>query len=111
VSPSIAPLLKTPAKLVLRDVASEDALGDPVTTTSVVDVMAELQQMGATEALEGGLQTTRWRVFLPPDAPLDGWDAIEVEGRTYELDGDPNPIRSVLDDALHHVEAEAVLTR
>jgi hypothetical protein len=104
-------LLTRPATLVQRDATGEDALGDPTYGLVETATVVELQQVGSGEDLDGGLLTSRYRVWLPADAPIDGWDAIEVGGETYELDGDPNPVWNPSTQSVHHVEAEVTLAR
>lgn len=47
--------------------------------------------------------TTRWRIFLGPDADLAATDRIEWDGLTYEVDGDVE--RWKRRGRLHHLEA------
>lgn len=98
-------LLTRPATLLLRTRSGEDALGDPTYETASIPVVCELQQTSSSEDHEGGLQLTRYRVWLPADAPLEGWDALELDGAVYELDGDPNPVWHPPTRSVHHVEA------
>jgi hypothetical protein len=77
----------------------------------VEDVLVELQQAGSSEFADGGIVQSRYRVWLGASAPLSGWDAIEVDGQTFELDGDANAVWNPTLRTVHHVECEVVLTR
>jgi hypothetical protein len=104
-------LLTRPATLLQRDATGEDALGDPTYGTTETATVVELQQLASGEDHEGGLLTSRFRCWLPADAPLEGWDAISIDGVLYELDGDPNPVWNPSTRSVHHVEAELTLAR
>jgi hypothetical protein len=104
-------LLTRPATMLLRARTGEDEAGDP--TYDVVEraVVCELQQTSSGEEHEGGSLVTRFRVWLPADVELDGWDAIVVDGDTYEVDGDPSRVWNPLTQTVHHVEGEVVRAR
>ena len=105
-------LLTRRATLLRRAPAGEDSAGDLTYTVVETAVACEIQQAGSGEDHEGAIQTSRFRVWLPAGATdLGGWDAIQVDGSTYELDGDPWPVWHPPTRTVHHVEAEAVLVR
>lgn len=108
---AIEGLLTRDAQLVKRvtvDPLDPDAELEPVVVGST---RCELQQTTAGEDHEGRVLTTGWRLFLPADVDLDGWDALDVDGELVELDGDPWPVRHPLTGEVHHVEASARRTR
>lgn len=105
-APAIEQLLTLEAELIRRE--SGDPL-DPdaeLTSTVVGTVRCELQQTVRGEALDGRLQSTTWRAFLPGDVELTGWDALRVDGVLYELEGDPWQVRHPRGGTFHHVECE-----
>jgi len=104
-------LLTHPATLILRTLTGEDADGDPVYSTTETETVCELQMISSSEEHEGGVEVTRFRVFLPSGAPPAGWDAIRVDGVEYELAGDANAVWHPFERATHHVEAEVVRVR
>ena len=99
-------LLTLDAELVRR------VAGDPLDPDAeLVDEVAgitscELQQAAATDAHDGRLQQTGWRVFLPAGVDLTGWDALRIDGDLLELVGDPWPVRHPRTGVVSHVEAE-----
>lgn len=106
-APSISPLLQHPATLLSRTYAgAADEYGNP---TAIVDELAtkcELQQSGARDELDGAVQVVTWRVYLPPDAPALGWDALRLaDGRVLELNGHAWAVTNPRTGELHHVEA------
>jgi hypothetical protein len=107
---SVETMLKTPCTLVTRTQdGPPDEYGNPTWTEVERPTMCELQQAGATEEIGDAVQASRWRVFLPADAPVRGWDAIRLDdGTLLELAGDAWPVRNLLTDAVSHVEAEAL---
>lgn len=102
---AIEALLSLDAQLVQR--VPDDPL-DP--DADLVDLVVgvtkcELQQTTAGEEHEGRVLTTGWRVFLPADVELTGWDVLLVDGERLEVDGDPWPVRHPREGTVHHVEA------
>ena len=52
------------------------------------------------------MQVGSWRAFLPASTTdLAGWDALVVDGVTYELAGHPNPVHNLRLGTVDHVEA------
>lgn len=98
-------LLRRTATLLLRSAGPPDEYGDPTSVVVSRDVPCDVQQVSAREALEAGLQIGTWRAFLPAEAAdLAGWDAMTVDGVTYELNGDPNPVFNPRLGVVDHVE-------
>lgn len=112
-TPTPGHLLKRTATLLRRTYAdAEDEFGDVVADETVGEVAVEIQQAGSAEAHEGAVMRSNWRVFLPAEVDdVGGWDALELEGERYELEGDPwaafNPRLGVVT----HVEALATRVR
>ena len=108
---SLDHLLTRKAALLVRVPAGEDDDGDFAYDVVRRDVPIEIQTSGSSEFAEGGILSSRWRVWLAADVELSGWDAIELNGVVYELDGDPAQMWSPLTRSVHHVECEVVGTR
>jgi hypothetical protein len=110
---SLALLLTRPATLLRRSyTGAADEFGDPTYVEVTSDVVVEIQQAGTSEALEGQVMSASYRVFLPAtEATLAGWDALDVDGERYELDGDPAPQYNPRLGAVSHVEALASRVR
>jgi hypothetical protein len=105
-APPITPLLRLPATLVRRSAgAVRDEYGNVELDELELATTCELQQSGAREDLDGAVQVVTWRVFLPPDAPARGWDALRVDGRLLELEGDAWTVVNPRSGETHHVEA------
>jgi hypothetical protein len=107
---SVAALMKIPCTLLTRaQDGPADEYGNPTWQAQERPTFCELQQAGATEELGDAVQASRWRVFLPADAPVRGWDGIRLEdGTLLELAGDAWPVRNLLTDTVSHVEADAL---
>lgn len=104
---TIAALINRPCVLLRRqDTGTIDDDGMPVTTTTEVATVCELQQVQRSEP--PGLDetsSTLWAVFLPAGTQLTTADAIEVEGQVFELVGEPWAVRNPRTGAESHVEA------
>jgi hypothetical protein len=83
-----------------------DEYGNPSWQEVEQPTMCEIQQSGSREELGAAVQISTWRVFLPPDAPARGWDALRLtaDGTVYELSGDAWPVRNLLSNQVSHVE-------
>jgi hypothetical protein len=109
-APAIDRLCRHPCTLLVRTQdGPPDLYGNPTWQEAQVQTVCELQQVGSREELDGAVQITTWRVWLPPGAPVRGWNALDVTagphvGR-YELEGDAAPVAPPTGDAVHHVEA------
>jgi hypothetical protein len=107
---SATALMKIPCTLLTRaQDGPADEYGNPTWTEQERPTVCELQLASATEELGDAVQASRWRAFLPPDAPARGWDALRLDdGTVLELAGDAWPVRDLLTDEISHVEAEVL---
>jgi hypothetical protein len=76
--------------LVRRVESGRDAHGNPVYTQTRSTVGGcSVQPLTSSEQLAGNVQVQgRWRLFAPAGLDLDGIDAIESGGLTFEVDGE-----------------------
>lgn len=90
-------------------VTTSDAEGNPtVTAGEPLTYAGWLQRRQAVEV--DGVRTverTGWVLFLPPGAQISAADTVEVEGRRYAVDGEPDRVRTPGGE--HHVEADLTL--
>jgi hypothetical protein len=99
-------LMNRPATLLSRTQdGPDDEYGNPTWTEVAAATTCELQQEVGWEAEGGVIQLSTWRVFLPAGTPADGWDAVNVDGDLYELEGDAWPARNPRTKNFTHVEA------
>lgn len=84
-----------------RSAGSDDGYGNLVPTITEVETVGELQQVRREE---GEVSDTHWLLILPADSEIDTGDAVSIEGRTYELIGDPWFARNPRTQLLSHVE-------
>jgi hypothetical protein len=100
-------LLVQSVTLLRRVPAGTDEFGDPTYTFDPVTVPGLLQVTVSYErpAIEAP-QEHHGRLFLHADAPLDGWDAVEVDGERWEVDGPPRREYRPLSFSYHHVICE-----
>lgn len=108
-APTIDHLLPYSGRLLRRsaDFDVPDEYGDPTWVETGEDVACWLEPMGSREelGLDPAVQLATHRLFLPPTTPPRGWDAIEVGGVRYELQGDGFARVRPQDGISHHVEA------
>lgn len=83
----------------------EDPFGDPIYEDQEVPYRAEVRPLSSEENVAAGQQvTTRFRVFLAPDADdVTPADALTWRGRAYEIQGSVEP--HSINGRLHHFEA------
>ena len=76
--------------IVRRVESGRDSHGNPVYAVTRTPVGGcSVQPLTSNEQLAAGAQVHgRWRLFAPAGLNLDGIDAIEANGRTYEIDGE-----------------------
>lgn len=92
------PLMTQPAILTRRlldDTSSTDDYGNPIPTEVTEAALCHKQPSGRADehGEKAGLadvQSETETVFFPPDTPVDGLDAITVDGVQYELVGPPS---------------------
>jgi hypothetical protein len=68
-----------------------DAEADWSAATATTIAGCALQPAGSTEFTDPTrtVVTTRWTLFLPPGTDLAPGDRVDVDGVTYEVDGEP----------------------
>lgn len=103
---SLSQLINRPATIIRRGESTDtDELGNEVPEETTEDVVCELQQVRRDEDdQQGETSDTDWVAYFLPDTELNTGDALEVDGETYELVGDPWQARSPGTDAVSHVE-------
>ncbi len=108
---SLTRMLSRDATIIRRTATGEkDRHGDDLFETVEVEVRCALQQRRATETEDGGeISDTTWVLFLPIGTLIDTGDAIEVEGRRYEVTGEPWEAREG-SRSMWHIEAEVQRT-
>lgn len=67
------------------------------------EVVGHLQPVDAPEDVASGRNAivTRYRLFLPADDPIVGYDRVVVDDVTFEVDGAPGRWRSPTGDLDH----------
>ena len=107
---TVEALMQTPCTLLARTQdGPADEYGNPTWQEAEQETRCGIEQAGASEELGDAVQVTRWRVYLPADAPAEGWDVIRLaNGTTLQLAGNAWPVRNFRTDEISHVEAEAV---
>jgi len=85
--------------------AGKDEYGDVEYATTDVQTTCLLQQTSTTDDEGHVRQISQWRLLLPPEVGLNGWDSITVDGQSYVLTGDAWAVMDPLTRRVHHVEA------
>jgi hypothetical protein len=105
---SIALLMNTPAKIIVRALSSEDEYGNETSDTVEVDVLCEVQKLVRKEEepdAQGEMSDTRWVGYFPASAELDTADAVRVpEVGVLEIVGAPWKVRNPRTKSVHHLE-------
>jgi hypothetical protein len=103
----ISGLLTRPVTIQRRSAGgSTDDYGNPTSTTETVSTIGELQQRVRDEpGGQGEVSRTDWLLVLPAGTPLDTSDTVTVDGRVFEVIGDPWPVRNPRTGQTSHVEA------
>lgn len=103
----ISQLLNLPVTIRIRAEDGRDVYGDPTTSTSDVVTVGYLDQRLRSEDESDGSQTQedRWRLMVPADTTVSGWDQVLVGGLAYEVFGPPWPVYNPRTRRVSHVEA------
>lgn len=112
-APTLDHLLPYDVELVRRSADSQnvDEYGNPLFTETTTVERAWLEPTGSREEADGAVQVTSYRLFLPPTAPLRGWDAVRMkDGTLLELQGDVQMRASPRTGVMHHLEAYLQVT-
>ena len=112
----ISRLLKRPCTITHRGVsATINRYGDEIPAETTTEALCDLQQVhglgsgvGARqgESGEGQVQETTFTLYLEPDVPLGGADAVEIDGEGYQVVGRPNVLHNPRTGFPHHIEAK-----
>lgn len=101
---------RTPIRFTRRgEVTGYDAFGNEIFGPGVdVTYWGEIQPLSSDEKGPVGVQATvtLMKLFLPGHAALKGTDRVTIDGRVYELTGDPE--RHMIGGRVHH---QTVLAR
>jgi hypothetical protein len=106
---SLADLLTQTATVTRRVQGAEDEYGDPtLADDAALDYPCRLEQTTTVRASEEltdaqDRAVTYYSIYLPPDAVISYLDKVTVEGRDYEVDGQPAIERSPRGP--HHIVA------
>lgn len=86
---------------------TDDRYGNPeeATTTSTWPCLVTQLKRNEEQVDEDVLVDT-WRLFLPADAPLTGYDRVTVDSIEYEMLGPPWPVHSPRLRRTDHIEAQ-----
>jgi len=109
----LADLLTLPITITRRtEGSSVDRYGNQVASTKSVETFGELQQeYRAEETLAGDIATDRWRLFLAPTEVLAAGDAVEANGSSFEVVGQPWIARNPRTGDEQHIEATLTRTK
>lgn len=100
----ISDFLTQTCLLLRRDPAgSQDVYGNELEGEATATGDCSLQQQQRAEGGDG-LSDTRWLLVLPAGTVIDTGDAVKVDGRRYELVGEPWPVTDPRTQTVSHVE-------
>lgn len=103
---SLTTLLTQTVTVTRRQFDALDAYGNPTSGTETTAVWpARLEQLSSDELVhDRDTIVADWRMFLPAAAAIGPFDAVESDGRTFEVWGDPAEQRSPR--GVHHLEVK-----
>lgn len=87
---SIGRLMNQAITIRRRTAATPDAEGNPVSTSEDVPALGRLEQQATDDRIDGDRRSTRFLLYLPSDASIDGGDQVVADARTFEVEGSPN---------------------
>lgn len=84
-------LLTKPITLIFRaDSGTQDDWGSPILTETRLDTKCYVRLIDTTDPdFQGEVMSEKWQLFLPADLPMHSYDAVEMDGATYEVIGKP----------------------
>jgi hypothetical protein len=83
-------MMKTPCQILRRASGEEDEFGEGQPSPEEVDALCALQQKRREEHEQHGeLSDTLWNLFLPFGTEIGTGDSVIVDGKEYELVGEP----------------------
>jgi len=100
-------LINHPCTIVRRSQAedADDFSGPTEDDPPTVETVCALQQRARTEPDgQGELSDTDWLLILKADEAIDTTDAVEIDGREFEVVGDPWPVVDHEFDTVSHLE-------
>lgn len=98
-------LLNLPVTIVRRQSSgSTDELGNATSSETEVEATAEIQQRQRGEHDDAVAQSD-WIGFFHPDEDIDSSDRVVCDLGTFEVIGDPWPVRNPRGQAVSHIEA------
>lgn len=102
----LSQLLNFPVTITRRSSSgTQDDYGSDLDTETVVETVGELQQQRRTEDPLAEVSDTTWLLILPAGTDIRTGDSVEADGQTFEMVGDPWPVRHPWTRAESHVEA------
>lgn len=96
-------MLTQPCTVLVQQPPADDYDATP-TAPVEVETVCHLEQTQTNEGFEGQAEVSEWRAFLPGTVTLRGQDRLEIDGTTFELAGDPWPVRNARLGTVSHLE-------
>jgi hypothetical protein len=105
-------LLNRPCDIVRRGPSgTEDDYGNLLPDESISSTVCEFQQDSRREHGDNNdMAESKWRIFLPVGTDITSGDQVIVDGKAYEVDGEPEAVRNPRTRTMSHVEATVVRT-
>lgn len=99
-----------------RSTTETDEYNVPAEVTETATILCHVEPVMAVserdESERGGdIQTETWMGYFLPDADIEGWDRITVDGSTFEFVGPPGLFVHPRTSKPHHYEARLRRTR
>lgn len=106
---AIGALLDQAVTLLAEDITTTDAWGNTTVSawTTVGTYRGRLEHTTSQEiAYAGDTVVTDWQLFLEPSAPITARHRVQVDGRTFQVVGEPSPVRAR--GPVHHTKARLI---
>lgn len=101
-------LMTEPCEIIIRtEDGAPDRYGNPTDTETIHVTRCYAEQRSTVAAgPEQQILQGRWKMTFPPETPIDGWAAVKLGTRTFEVIGFPWYVRNPRTGAISHVEAD-----
>ena len=89
------------------ETATRDSYGRPRSTATATSTVWAVQQQRATEPDQGGeMSDAYWQAFFLPTEAIDSSDTVyDADLGTFEVVGEPWPVKRHTTGTVHHIEA------
>lgn len=107
---SFKKMLTTPVTIVRAAVVTDRYGAESADWTNArrTSTVGWLNDVSSSEVVDGrDALISGWKLYLPADADVTGFDRVEIDGVTYEVNGPPSKAQTP--KRVHHIECRLLL--